>query len=529
MSKTLGVRHAREVLQDSWTSPLAFLYCTKTIRRCFSNPSQRLAQDDALSHLEKEQPSGNALSELSAQRRESQRRRQGHEEAFERGGSRQRKEDHHMLGDRTSGKIRLIGGGSSGVPHSPHLRKIPVGIVEEAEGGPFTRDERSPRNFRVSSERKPKTESRTDYIPFEDGTEPDANFDFGDSTITPSERKAFEGLFEIQQDAQPPPQTQHEQSSSSDDDINAMFSEVLEGEDRGPRREAPSFPEPLRPLAEKARAQQMKKQEASQKQGILQRSMQPRSAAQKQQVRSRSAQIALESVTNQMAKAKTEANLWETFRNHVLVPLEGQERAKSPQQYYGTHNKQSETIRTKMEYGGTEVQLPHGSFDVLAQNLSQYLEAFNRKCRVDYPSSDLRLSLLPQLKKIGPSSFALVASTSLYNNHIAQLWNKYNDIGGVNDMLAEMDNNVVDFDEDTVELCETILNHSRRIQDPKMTRGEALNVIYKNGTTRKRLQVTKHWLHDIKARLREKALRQMRSQQEIEKYKQSVEGKEEEG
>ena len=78
---------------------------------------------------------------------------------------------------------------------------------------------------------------------------------------------------------------------------------------------------------------------------------------------------------------------------------------------------------------------------VIAQHLYEYYCVVAlRLFRHRYPFSPFALHLLPHVKSLGPISFALAASTNLYNEIIYQHFIQHNDYRGVADILQQMEN-----------------------------------------------------------------------------------------
>lgn len=503
VNSALRSRYARELLQDARSSPLSFLYCTRTIAGNFSTSARKFAHEedsavpDTAPPLEYKRSHGTALAELSAQRKESQRRREAREESARERRSKQT--DEYERGEDGPARVFRLRGVAEGQSRA---------WDDSFEGNDHTNRDHgigySKPSFHADYRNESKSRSRTAYVPFEDGTE-GADFDPEDSTITPSERKAFDRLFELQQSTPPERNSPPKVTTPREYDVGAMLQEASQSNPEAIQAQSPSFPEALRPMAEKARLLQTKKEKKNEEQ----REPRRRSTYEirkKREVRTRDMELALARTTEQMTSAKTDAELWRRLQKNVLKGLEGLGQASSPQDY-----KQS-----RSSYQGFQLGLD--AFDVLAHNLPHYLNVFNQTCRDKFPSSDLTLAILPKLRKLGPTSFALGISTSLYNNHMYELWERYRDLNGINETLADMDKNVVDFDDETFELCGRILKHSAKVRHESRERGEVLYAIYQSDTTKKKLHGIRKWVGIMRERLQIRALREMRSEEEMEKY-----------
>ncbi|KAF2727253.1 hypothetical protein EJ04DRAFT_517380 [Polyplosphaeria fusca] len=81
--------------------------------------------------------------------------------------------------------------------------------------------------------------------------------------------------------------------------------------------------------------------------------------------------------------------------------------------------------------------------------------------RAHFPSSNLPLLILPTLKSLGLSSYALGATTRLYNVVIRTAWLQYSSYTHVDELLTEMENGGIAFNRDTLELLDLILRETR--------------------------------------------------------------------
>lgn len=73
-----------------------------------------------------------------------------------------------------------------------------------------------------------------------------------------------------------------------------------------------------------------------------------------------------------------------------------------------------------------------------------------------FPTSLILPSFLPRIKSLGPISFVLGASTTLYNTLLKVRWRIYSDLRGMNDLLTDMSDSGVDFDETTLKVLRNV-------------------------------------------------------------------------
>jgi len=90
--------------------------------------------------------------------------------------------------------------------------------------------------------------------------------------------------------------------------------------------------------------------------------------------------------------------------------------------------------------------------DMLMHNFPRLLSNACRTLRSTFPSSPLVFAVLPKIRDMGPSAYALGASTMLYNQVLAHTFNRFNDVDRVNELLEEMEREVVEPDAVTLVL-----------------------------------------------------------------------------
>lgn len=93
---------------------------------------------------------------------------------------------------------------------------------------------------------------------------------------------------------------------------------------------------------------------------------------------------------------------------------------------------------------------------LLSKNYSHYCLIALRLLRLKFPTSQFALSLLPVIKKLGPVSYVLGASSSLYNELLLLNWTHYTDLDGMADLLEEMRKQGVEVDGDTIKILHAV-------------------------------------------------------------------------
>ena len=91
-------------------------------------------------------------------------------------------------------------------------------------------------------------------------------------------------------------------------------------------------------------------------------------------------------------------------------------------------------------------------FHILQENYATYLLSALRLLRRHHPTSNYALYLLPTIKRLGPISYVLGASTGLYNEMLFLKWTQYSDLHGMADLLQEMMNRGIELNSVTMVL-----------------------------------------------------------------------------
>lgn len=87
---------------------------------------------------------------------------------------------------------------------------------------------------------------------------------------------------------------------------------------------------------------------------------------------------------------------------------------------------------------------------ILQSNYADYLVFALRLFRRHHPSSFYALYLLPHVKRLGPISYVLGASTGLYNEVLFLKWTQFSDLHGMADLMQEMLNQGIETNEVTM-------------------------------------------------------------------------------
>ena len=163
-------------------------------------------------------------------------------------------------------------------------------------------------------------------------------------------------------------------------------------------------------------------------------------------------------ISGMLDEATTDVAIWQVLEKEVFklvedlnVQIKAREKAlkeqdrKSEARKTGSadreearESRRNSQARVKRASKDT-IALPTDTlYSILSTNYSEYLLSALRLLRRHHPTSSYALSLLPTVKRLGPISYVLGASTSLYNEIMFLRWTQYSDLHGVADTLQEM-------------------------------------------------------------------------------------------
>jgi Mtf2 family len=276
------------------------------------------------------------------------------------------------------------------------------------------------------------------------------------STITDSERKAFQRLFGnlvFQPERQSLPPDATDESS-----LDSILEDVLIKHRAGGNRASPSLKIPsIRSVAEvligrKSNQDQKTIRDITGDNDSLE-------ALQEQQYNR---------VEGLLCAAKTDVELWNVLEREVFsiireLDLDG---AAANTEMKGKGAKRNSRRATPILKPTTEnicEEIDHASgLAIIGPNYPSFLVIAVRQLRQEFPSSSLSLTILPTVKDLGRGSYVLGASTVLYNELISLAWLTYADFECIEELLQDMDNSGVDFDGNTLELLESIHDEARK-------------------------------------------------------------------
>jgi len=296
------------------------------------------------------------------------------------------------------------------------------------------------------------------------------------TTITKKERDVFTRLFDI---AKPLPhkRKQPEVQSGSVDELETLPNPALKKSDaKSPASVADyveRFPAPLQQLAatavEKTLLQmeedRVRAEESSQKTRQRGRSSKKKDPISTEDIDP--VQKAVEKHRQRMEKlllaASTDVELWDVLEKSILGQIARLDLDKNTALVQ--RSAAAKTVTDMAEKKQKKVKGALLRLAVVGPNYPSLLVTAMRELRVSFPSSHLPFSILPAVKRLGRASYALGASTPLYNELIAATWNTYSDFGRIDELMQEMETGGLEFDAGTLQVLDSIRLEGNRIKN----------------------------------------------------------------
>ncbi|KAK4614160.1 hypothetical protein CLAFUW4_09085 [Fulvia fulva] len=302
-------------------------------------------------------------------------------------------------------------------------------------------------------------------VPFE-GHIPsnDPNVRVQGTTITPKELAIFETLFRSKQ-----VKPADSKKAGAQQQKAANMAKVV-----------PNFPAPLRALADEARVLHANATSEDQDAGdISSRSLRTSEAAEKFFAR----------IKARMDKASTDVALWQIMTDEVFNNIKA----------------------LKLDDPCARASMKPEDVEGLTRSLPSILLHFMSLMQSKLPGSSYGLVLLPTLKKLGPSAFALGATTDLYNEHMQIIYKQYSDLDSIASTMAEMDKEVYEFNSGTSKLLQSIFQRERAATSGRM--GPGMQALWTTDRKTRALEKLRRWDKTVQEQLRAAAVRKAREKE----------------
>lgn len=274
-------------------------------------------------------------------------------------------------------------------------------------------------------------------IPFEDEkNRPVALHERSDTSVTATEREAFKKLFE--EYAARAKEATEEAEKDFEFSNKGALDEIL-ADALGPMstREGPGpgMTKPIRKMDGTAIKKRKKEAGVSGRYALLRRE-------QAQQY---------DRVVEMFNAAQSDIELWNVLDNEVFTIIRK------------LNLDESGTLESAMDTTSDSEDAEFSELEIIGPNYPTFLLHAMRQLRIDFPNSTLAMSVLPMVKSFGRESFALGVSTELYNELIAISWLTYADLQGIDEILTEMHDGGIRFDQATYDMIRSIVYTARKV------------------------------------------------------------------
>lgn len=389
------------------------------------------------------------------------------------------------------------------------------------------------RTYRYSGERRPpdsratqvgdRTRApRADHVPFDTTIEEqEATLEEEDSTITPSERRAFEQLFKLRKKSELAASKETDDAKSA----SARSTHAARG-DHGTETSIAdvAFPVALHSLAEEARLRR-----------LMEAGESGESAA--DALRETTIKADFDRTATLMHAADTDMQLYNLMQIRVLdrvaaLKLDGPSTGSAMYEQARAHNalvaKAQEPTNKRATVKTEQVDASIPEIEILTTNLPKWLTEYTRLLRSNFPTSHLSASLLPLLKTMGASAFELGATTEFYNAHLATFLPTTTAASPQSERdksvpsafplslpafvqtLEEMDAGVYSFDHRSLSLVNKALDAARQLQ--RGEGGELAQSLVSMDAIARSVKKLVQWRKEIQERRLQEALTEARAE-----------------
>lgn len=305
--------------------------------------------------------------------------------------------------------------------------------------------------------------ARPEHVPFEDATQEKESVreNMNTSTMTPSEKKAFEGLLGMRS----------QKGTQSDrfnvpDNLREMFS-----------------PDELKDV---------------------ERTIQQEDAH--TIALNKAVETDMSRVNTAFEKAQTDVELWQVMHQEVLSRILALDLDGSSTEQGSPPKRKPKGAKIPKWQGGVTDET------VITKNAPGHLVRFSVMLRDAFPASQLNVSLVPYLKSLGPATFAFLGTTALYNLHMRALMRQTCDISSVLSTLQEMDKQVYDLDHKSASMVAKFLKTSRAARRGEL--GPGREGLWDSERFVKCVNGAFYWSTRVENLMQERALRESREKED---------------
>ncbi|KAI7226226.1 hypothetical protein KC365_g9521 [Hortaea werneckii] len=358
---------------------------------------------------------------------------------------------------------------------------------------------RQPGRHNKGRRNKNFSQRSSDHVPFEkieDNRE--AGLGLESSTMTPQERNAFQKLFEIK-----PKDKGGAARRGKENDLDTILDSAVDNIKQRDRP-APQFPASLQAMAQEAKARRQAERDSKEDA--------------REQVRAGKIRKDLEKATALLESAETDLELWARTKKHILNRVAALELDATPtlhQQAAAKAWQKQQAVETKHNTpeSRSDESVYVSDLDILTTNLPLLLTRFMQIAQTNFPASPIDLNILPTLKSLGPSAFALGATTQLYYAHIAALFTRYGptSLPTIAEVLREMDREVYEFDEETIWLIIKTIKSAKKYRQGHGSRGQ--EALWSMESAGRGVKEMLSWREIVETKRQEAALRKVREEE----------------
>ena len=160
---------------------------------------------------------------------------------------------------------------------------------------------------------------------------------------------------------------------------------------------------------------------------------------------------------------KTDIEVWTLLEKEVFrVFGELKERSKGKKAEEASHSVNKGKVPEKEQKKTDSSKMSKDVLSVMKNNYSDYCLSALRLLRREFPRSPYVLHLLPTIKRFGPISYVLGATTALYNEILFVKWTQYSDLAGMADLVKEMLDKGVEINEVSIHLLVAVAQERQR-------------------------------------------------------------------
>lgn len=181
-----------------------------------------------------------------------------------------------------------------------------------------------------------------------------------------------------------------------------------------------------------------------------------------------------ERIDTLLKSAPTDIHLWQTLEREVFaqlrkLDLDNPTTTTPVKKEPRSKNRQKPAPPTPANKTNVDTR-------ILFPNYPLHLLTAIKSLRTSFPRSSLPLAIIPTIRALGRSSYALGATTALYKALIRTAWVQQSSYALIDTLLTDMEANMVEFDLGTLDLLDGILRENDMARAGKL--GTEMQMLY---------------------------------------------------